>query len=106
MLSIPRIEIKTTQKDEIEEIINNSKLLLFINEDPSIFNGTNSKEIINITPYLTGNYYEIPVRQWCEKEGSYTNSEGLTQEFHDVIKDENNQLLTVEEILEEISKKL
>lgn len=99
-------EIKTTQKDEIEEIINNSKLLLFINEDPSIFKGTNSKEIIHITPDLTGNYNEIPVRQWCEKEGSYTNSEGLTQEFHDAIKDENNQLLTVEEILEEISKKL
>jgi len=99
-------EIETTQKDEIEETINNSQLLLFINENPSDFNQTDGREVILITQNPTGEYDEIPVRQWCEKEGSFTNSEGLTQEFHDAIQDENNHLLTVEEILEEISKKL
>ncbi|MDO5826343.1 MAG: hypothetical protein Q4Q22_08175 [Methanosphaera sp.] len=99
-------KIKTTQKDEIEETINNSQLLLFINEDPSNCNKIDAQEIISITPNPTGKNCEIPVRQWCEKDGSFTNSEGLTQEFHDAIQDENNNLLTVEEILDEISKKL
>ena len=99
--------IDKVSKQDIDNTIKDSKLLIFINADIADYDEFNitGKEIISITPQITGENTEIPVKIWCEKEGSFTNSEGLTQEFTDAIMDENNKLKTVGQVLELICNK-
>lgn len=101
-------KIEKTSREDNTNIINESEVLIFINEETTNFEDFNikDKEIISITPLLSGKNNEIPVRQWCEKEGSFTNSLGYTQEFDDAILDENNNLKTIGEVLEIISNNI
>lgn len=101
-------KIEKTGKDDINNTINDSKLLIFINEEPENYEDYNikDKETITITQEPKGNKNEIPVKQWCEKRGSYTNTMGTTQYFEDAIHDENNYLKTVGEILETITNNI
>ncbi len=95
-------KIEKTSKEDIMEIISDTELLIFINEEQENYEDFNikDKEIITITQKTKGYTNEIPVKQWCEKTGSFTNTNGTTQYFKDAIQDKDNNLKTVGEILE------
>lgn len=101
-------KIEKTSTEDNTNTINESKVLIFINEETTNFEeyDIKDKEIISITPLLSGKNNEIPVRQWCEKKGSFTNSLGNTQEFEDAVNDENNHLKTIGEVLEIITNNI
>ena len=46
------------------------------------------------------NKLTVPLKVWCQKDTSFTNSAGLTQEYSDAIMDEENTLKTLSEVLE------
>ena len=50
--------------------------------------------------------FQIPVKAWYEKNGSFTNSMGITQRFNDTICDNDNQLKTIAQVIDEIDGKL
>ena len=81
------------------ESINNSKLLLVINEELSEILDDECLENNDIIKLSSTDADAIPIRAWYEKDGSFTNSEGLTQEFEDAGQNEDNQIKTISEIL-------
>ena len=89
--------------DEITNAINESELVIFINENPLEYLDSvllENKQIISLTEDDTGLGLKIPVRLWSQMETSFTNSMGTTQTYPDAIQDESNNLKTVTEILE------
>lgn len=91
--------IQCVQKEELMESINNSKLLLVINEELSEILDDECLENNDIIKLSSTDADAIPIRAWYEKDGSFTNSEGLTQEFEDAVQNEDNQIKTISEIL-------
>ena len=74
--------------DEIVDLIDGSKVLIVVNDNlldylsEDVFKG---KYIINISnfenEFTKVSNVVLPGKSWVEKSGSFTNSEGLTQEF-------------------------
>ena len=83
--------------------IKDSELILLVNENPCEYLDDEileNKEIISFTQEPTEIGLTVPLRVWCQKDLSFTNSEGLTQEYSDAILDEENTLKTISEVLE------
>lgn len=90
-------------KEELTDKINDSELILLVNEDPREYLDDEileNKQIISFTQDSTDVGLTVPLKIWCQKETSFTNSAGLTQEYSDAIQDEENTLKTLSEVLE------
>ncbi|MBE6485997.1 MAG: hypothetical protein E7Z85_04045 [Methanosphaera stadtmanae] len=93
---------ESLSKDELANKIQDSELLLLVNEDPreylenDIFEG---KEVVSLTQNCTDIGIKVPLKVWCQKDTSFTNSAGLTQEYSDAINDDDNTLKTLSEVL-------
>ncbi|MEE1118280.1 hypothetical protein [Methanosphaera sp.] len=94
---------ESLSKEELASKIEDSELIILVNENPleylddSILEG---KTIISLTQNGVELGLTVPVKVWCQKETSFTNSEGLTQNYPDAINDEENTLKTVSEVLD------
>lgn len=94
---------ESLSKEELANKIEDSELIILVNENPleylddSILEG---KNIISLTQNGVELGLTVPVKVWCQKETSFTNSAGLTQNFPDAINDEENTLKTVSEVLD------
>lgn len=94
---------ESLSKEELANKIEDSELIILVNENPleylddSILEG---KNIISLTQNGVELGLTVPVKVWCQKETSFTNSEGLTQNYPDAINDEENTLKTVSEVLD------
>lgn len=94
---------ESLSKEELANKIEDSELIILVNENPleylddSILEG---KTIISLTQNGVELGLTVPVKVWCQKETSFTNSEGLTQNYPDAINDEENTLKTVSEVLD------
>lgn len=108
---------KTTPltSEEINETFSNTDLLVCVDDDPVEYVGSNKLksydfDIVSITPKkeFTSEFSKvlIPVKAWCEKDGSFTNSMGLEQKLIDAVQNEDTPLLSVKEVLENIQKEL
>lgn len=106
--------LKKTNSSSIKEIISaieNSGVLIFTDIHLTNFMRSDvlkNKKIISFDSIesMSNNDVSIPIRAWYEKDGSFTNSIGLTQTFEDTIKDDENPLKTISQIIEEIDDKL
>ncbi|WP_455644685.1 hypothetical protein [Methanosphaera sp.] len=105
-------KITPSTLEELTNQINKSEIIILVNEDPlkylseDIFN---DKEIISLNTIqneIKNSEIIIPVKAWYELNGSFTNSEGLTQEFEDTIKSEETTLKTITEVIQEIDSAL
>lgn len=94
---------ESLSKEELANKIEDSELIILVNENPleylddSILEG---KTIISLTQNGVELGLTVPVKVWCQKETSFTNSAGLTQNYPDAINDEENTLKTVSEVLD------
>lgn len=94
---------ESLSKEELASKIEDSELIILVNENPleylddSILEG---KNIISLTQNGVELGLTVPVKVWCQKETSFTNSAGLTQNYPDAINDEENTLKTVSEVLD------
>lgn len=94
---------ESLSKEELANKIEDSELIILVNENPleylddSILEG---KTIISLTQNGVELGLTVPVKVWCQKETSFTNSAGLTQNYSDAINDEENTLKTVSEVLD------
>lgn len=94
---------ESLSKEELASKIEDSELIILVNENPleylddSILEG---KTIISLTQNGVELGLTVPVKVWCQKETSFTNSAGLTQNYSDAINDEENTLKTVSEVLD------
>lgn len=96
-------KITPSSVDEIKNSIDESELVIFINENPIEYLDDTileNKDIISLTEDDTTSETSIPIRLWCQSETSFTNSMGTTQTYPDAIQDSDNNLKTVTEILE------
>lgn len=72
--------------EELNNKFNDSSVLILINENPNFYldkDAIKSNKILSLntaTDYGAADV-NIPVQAWFEKDGSFTNSTGLTQEF-------------------------
>lgn len=105
--SIEKIEPSTI--DELTTKISEAEEVVIINENPLDYLSEDvfkDKKLIVLSavnnPINNLATMVIPVRAWYEKEGSFTNSEGLTQDFKDTINDSQNELKTISEVLADI----
>ena len=96
-------KINPSSIDEINTAINNSELIIFINENPCEYLDEKileNKDVISLTEDDTSLGLSVPIRLWCQDEMSFTNSMGTTQTYPDAIQDADNNLKTVTQILE------
>lgn len=94
---------ESLSKDDLANKIKDSELILLVNENPYEYLDEEileNKEIISFTQDSTNIGLTVPLRVWCQKDVSFTNSEGLTQEYSDAIQDEENTLKSISEVLE------
>lgn len=94
---------QSLSKDELTNKIQDSELLLLVNEDPREYLENDileGKEVVSLTQNFTDIGITVPLKVWCQKDTSFTNSAGLTQEYSDAINDDENTLKTVSEVLE------
>lgn len=103
--------VKSTSINEIISKINDSDVIIFTDINLTNFMKNdifNNKIIISFDTLNTTNEssFQIPVRAWYEKNGSFTNSMGITQRFNNTICDNDNQLKTIAQVIDEIDGKL
>lgn len=94
---------ESLSKEELTNKIQDSELLILVNEDPreyldeEILEG---KDIVSLTQNGVDIGLNVPLKVWCQKDMSFTNSAGLTQEYSDAINDDENTLKTLSEVIE------
>lgn len=94
---------ESLSKNELINKIEDSELLLLVNEDPREYLDEEllgNKEIVSLTQNSIKIGLTVPLKIWCQKDTSFTNSTGFTQEYSDAIMDEENTLKTLSEVLE------
>lgn len=99
--------VESTSKDDALELLNNTDILLVFNDDivnDLDFDFRSISQIIAVSPSKNDTTeiadYAIPTKSWLECGGSFTNAEGLTQEFKAVCESDN---LSIIEIVEKIN---
>ncbi len=99
--------VDATSKDDALELLNNAETLLVFNDDvvnEFDFDFKSISQVITFTPSQNDTTeisdFVIPIKSWLESDGSFTNAEGLTQEFSSVC--ESNKMGIVE-IIEKIN---
>lgn len=104
--------VDAVSKEDAGELLNNTEVLLIFNDDivdELDFDFNSIKSLIafsqsdNSTTEISE--YVIPVKSWLECDGSFTNSEGLTQEFNSVYESSSDKL-SIAEIIENINGEL
>ncbi len=96
-------KIKSLSKKELINKLEDSELLFLVNENPLEYLGgdvLNNKKVVSFTQNCANIGLTIPLKLWCQKDTSFTNSAGITQEYSDAIQDEQNSLKTLSEVLE------
>lgn len=102
--------VEATSKDDALELLNKTEILLVFNDDivneldfdfKSISQSIAFAPSKNDTAEIADIF--IPVKSWLESDGSFTNCEGLTQEFHPVRESEN---MGIVEIVDKIKGEL
>ena len=92
----------TLSKQELKDKISQSELIILVNENPTDYlddDLLNDKDVISFTQDFINIGLTIPLKPWCQKDFSATNSMGLTQQYPDAIEDEENTLKTLTEVL-------
>lgn len=99
--------VDAISKEDAEELLNNTDLLLVFNEDvvnEIDFDFKSISQIVAFSPAKNDTTeiasFAIPIKSWLEYDGSFTNSEGLTQEFKSVCESDN---MGIVEIIEKIN---
>lgn len=94
-------------KDEAIELLNNTDVLLVFNDDivnDFDFDFKSISQVITFSPSKNDTTeisdFVIPVKSWLECDGTFTNAEGLTQEFNSLCESEN---MSIVEIVEKIN---
>lgn len=98
--------VDSISKEDALELLNNTDILLVFNDDivnEFDFDFKSISDVIAFSPAQNDTTeiadYVIPVKSWLECDGSFTNAEGLTQEFSSVCDSEN---MGIAEIIEKI----
>lgn len=99
--------VEATSKEDALELLDNSEVLLVFNDDivnEFDFEFKSIPQMIVFSPFQNDTTeiadFVIPIKSWLECDGSFTNAEGLTQEFSSVYESEN---MGIVEIIEKIS---
>ena len=99
--------VEATSKDDALELLNNTEILLVFNDDvvnEFDFDFKSISQVIAFSPTENDTTeiadFTIPIKSWLENDGSFTNAEGLTQEFSSVRESDN---LSIVEIIEKIN---
>ncbi|OED29666.1 hypothetical protein [Methanosphaera sp. WGK6] len=104
--------IKKVTPSTIKELTNQikkSEIVMLINENPLKYLSSDildNKKIISLNTIqneINSSEIFIPVKAWYELNGSFTNSEGLTQEFIDTIQNKKTSLKSITEVIHEIN---
>ena len=94
--------VDAISKEDAEELLKNTDVLLVFNEDvvnEMDFDFKSISQIVafspakNDTTEIAG--FVIPIKSWLEDDGSFTNSEGLTQEFKSALESNNMSIAEV-----------
>lgn len=100
--------VEALSKEDALELLNNTEILLVFNDDvvnEFDFDFKSISQIIAFSPSKNDTTeiasFAIPIQFWLEHDGTFTNSEGLTQEFKAVCQSDN---LSVVEIIEKINE--
>ena len=102
--------VDATSKEDALELLNNTDILLVFNDDvvnEFDFDFKSISQVISFSPCKNDTTeisdFVIPIKSWLENGGSFTNAEGLTQEFSSVCESDN---LSIVEIIEKINGEL
>ncbi len=97
-------------KEDALELLNNTEILLVFNDDivnELEFDFKSISQVIAFAPSKNDTTeiadIAIPIKSWLEFDGSFTNAEGLTQEFSSVCESEN---MSIVEIVDKINGEL
>lgn len=98
---------EAASKEDAEELLKNTDVLLVFNEDvvnEMDFDFKSISQIIAFSPSKNDTTeiasFVIPIKSWLEYDGSFTNSEGLTQEFKTALESDN---MSIVEVIEKIN---
>ena len=99
--------VEAISKENALELLNNTEILLVFNDDvvnEFDFDFKSISQVIAFSPSKNDTTeiadYAVPIKSWLEYDGSFTNAEGLTQEFKSVCESDN---LSIVEIIEKIN---
>ena len=99
--------VEATSKEDALELLNNTDVLLVFNDDvvnEFDFDFKSISQVIAFSPAENDTTaiadIVVPTKRWLERDGSFTNAEGLTQEFSSVRESEN---MGIAEIIEKIN---
>ena len=102
--------VEAVSKDDALELLNNTEILLVFNDDivnELDFDFKSISQVIAFAPSKNDTTeiadIAIPIKSWLESDGSFTNAEGLTQEFSSVCESGN---MSVVEIIDKINGEL
>ncbi|WP_296792418.1 hypothetical protein [uncultured Methanobrevibacter sp.] len=102
--------VEAISKEDALDLLNNTELLLVFNDDvvnEFDFDFKSISQVIAIAPSQNDTTeiadYVIPTKFWFECDGSFTNAEGLTQQFNSLCDSGN---MSIVEIIEQINGEL
>ncbi len=102
--------VEAASKEDVLELLKNTDVLLVFNDDvvnDINFDFKSISQIIAFSPSKNDTTelasFVIPVKSWLEYDGSFTNAEGLTQEFKAAFESDN---MSVVDVIEKINGEL
>ncbi len=102
--------VDAISKEDALELLNNTEILLVFNDDVVNELDFDFKSISQMIAFSSSendttdiSNVVIPIKSWLEVDGSFTNAEGLTQEFSSVCESDN---MGIVEIVEKINAEL
>ena len=102
--------VEAISKEDALELLDNTEVLLVFNEDvvnEFDFDFKSISQVITFAPSKNDTTevsdFVIPIKSWLECDGSFTNAEGLTQEFSSIYESDK---LSVAEVVEKINGEL
>ena len=102
--------VEAISKEDALELLNNTDILLVFNDDvvnEFDFDFKSISQLVAFSPSKNDTTeiasFVIPIKSWLEYDGSFTNAEGLTQEFKAVCESDN---MSIAEIIDKINGEL
>ena len=99
--------VDAISKEDAVELLKNTDILLIFNEDvvnEIDFDFKSISQLVAFSPAKNDTTeiasFVIPIKSWLEYDGSFTNSEGLTQEFKSAFESDN---MSIVEVIEKIN---
>ncbi len=97
-------------QDDALELLKNTDILLVFNDDivnEFDFDFKSISQVISFSPSKNDTTeisdFVVPIKSWLEYGGSFTNAEGLTQQFNSVCESDN---MSISEIIEKINEEM